>query len=81
MLLSLYYEIWSYLQYMYLLIICILLYGLDGWFSDNESTCNAGDAGDMDSTPGSGRSTGGGYGNPLQCSWTEETGGLHSIGS
>ena len=27
---------------------------------------NAGDIGDMDSTPGSGRSLGGGYGNPLQ---------------
>ena len=31
-----------------------------------ESVCNAGDAGDMGSIPGSGRSSGGGHGNPLQ---------------
>ena len=30
------------------------------------STCNAGDAEGMGSIPGSGRSLGGGYGNPLQ---------------
>ena len=39
---------------------------------------------DSDSTPGSGRSPGGGHGNPLQYSawrlpWTDETGGLWSI--
>ena len=33
-----------------------------------ESTCNAGDAGDTSSIPGSGRSPGGGHGNPLQYS-------------
>ena len=33
-----------------------------------ESTCNAGDAGDMGSIPGSGRSPGGGHDDPLQCS-------------
>ena len=33
-----------------------------------ESTCKAGDAGDVDSIPGSGRSPGEGNGNPLQCS-------------
>ena len=31
-----------------------------------ESTCNAGDTGDLDSIPGSGRSLGGGHGNLLQ---------------
>ena len=43
-------------------------------------------AGDLSSTPGLGRSLGEGNGNPLQCSclenpWTEEPGGLQSIGS
>ena len=33
-----------------------------------------------DSIPGSGRSPGEGHGNPLQYSWTEETGGLQSMG-
>ena len=47
------------------------------------SACNAGDPG---SIPGSGRSPGTGNGNPLQYSclkitWTEEPGGLQSIGS
>ena len=36
-----------------------------------ESTCNVGDAGDMGSIPGSGRSPGGGHGNPLQYSCLE----------
>ena len=31
-----------------------------------ESACNAGDAGDVGSIPGLGRSPGGGHGNPLQ---------------
>ena len=34
-----------------------------------ESACNAGDTGDMGSSPGLGRSPGGGQGNPLQYSW------------
>ena len=33
-----------------------------------ESTCSAGDTGDSSSTPGWGRSPGGGNGSPLQCS-------------
>ena len=39
---------------------------LPRWLSGKESTCSAGDAG---SIPGSGRSPGGGNGNPLQYSW------------
>jgi len=35
------------------------------WLCGTESTCNAGD---LSSTPGSGRSPGGGNGNPLQYS-------------
>ena len=38
---------------------------------DKESTCNAGDAGDMGLMPGLGRSPGGGRGNSLQCSCLE----------
>ena len=45
-----------------------------------------GDARDLGSIPGSGRSPGEGNGNPLQYSWlrilwTEEPGGLQSMGS
>ena len=47
---------------------------------------NAGDTRDLGSIPGSGRSPGGGNGNPLQyLAWeiprTEEPGGLQSMGS
>ena len=47
---------------------------------------NAVDVREVGSIPGSGRSPGGGHGNPLQYSclvnpWTEEPGGLQSIGS
>ena len=46
---------------------------------------NAGDTRDAGSIPGSGRSPRGGHGNPLQylawrIPWTEEPGGLQSIG-
>jgi len=47
---------------------------------------SAGDEEDMSSVPGSGRSPGGGNGYPLQylawrIPWTEEPGGLRSMGS
>ena len=50
-----------------------------------EFTCNVGDIGDESSIPGSGRSPGGGRDNPLQylawrIPWTEEPGGLQSMG-
>ena len=46
----------------------------------------AGDRRDTDLIPGSGRCPGGGHGNPLQylawrTPWTEEPGGLQSVGS
>ena len=41
------------------------------WLSGEESACNAGDAGDVGSIPWSGRSPGGGHGNPLQDSCQE----------
>ena len=49
-----------------------------------ESACNAGEQGSM---PGLGRSPGGGHGNPTpvflpgESTWTEEPGGLQSMGS
>ena len=42
--------------------------GAPGGSLGKESACNAGDLG---SVPGSGRSPGGGHGNPLQCSCLE----------
>ena len=42
-----------------------------GWLSGKESACSAGDAGEMGSAPGSGRSPGGGHGNTLQYSCLE----------
>ena len=43
------------------------------WLSDWTELANAGDAGDMGSIPGSGRSSGGGNGNPLQYSCLENS--------
>ena len=40
--------------------------GFPGSSVGKESTCNAGDAGDVGLTPGLGGSPGGGYGDPLQ---------------
>ena len=57
--------------------------GFPGGSEVKVSACNVGDLG---SIPGSGRSPGEGNGNPLQYSclgnpWTEEPGGLQSLGS
>ena len=54
--------------------------GLPWWLSGKESSCNVGDSG---SIPGSGRSPGEGYGNPLQYSClehAEEPDRLQSMG-
>jgi len=45
--------------------------GLLWWLSCKESACNAEDTGDMSSILGSGRSPGGGNGNPFQYSCLE----------
>ena len=45
--------------------------GILWWLSSKESACKAGDIRDMGSTPGSGRSPGGGHGNQLQHSFLE----------
>ena len=47
-------------------ILCFCIFRLLQWLSSKESICNAGDAGDMGSISGSGRSSGGGYSNTLQ---------------
>ena len=39
--------------------------GFPGGSVSKESTCNAGDAGDIGLIPGPGRAPGGGHGNPL----------------
>ena len=50
--------------------------GFPGSSAGKESTCNAGD---LDSTPGLGRSTGGWHGNPLQYSCLENPPGQRSL--
>ena len=60
--------------------------GFPWWLSYTEPTCKVRDTGDMSLTPGSGRSLGGGHGNPFQYSClvisrTEEPAGRQSIGS
>ena len=57
-----------------------------GFPGGSEVKASACDAGDLCSIPGLGRSPGEGNGNPLQYScldipWTEEPGGLQSMGS
>ena len=53
------------------IIFMASLRGFPGGSVGKESACNAGDAGDTVSIPGSGRSPGGGHGNPLQNSCPE----------
>ena len=47
--------------------------GFPGSSLGKESTYSAGDTGDAGSIPGSGRSLGGGHGNPLQYSFLENS--------
>ena len=46
--------------------MCVYIYGLPWWLSNEESACNTEDAGDVGSIPGSERSLGGRHGNSLQ---------------
>ena len=57
--------------YWYIAACSNLLQELPHWVSGKESACNAGAAGNMGSISGSGRSPGGGHGNPLQYSYLE----------
>ena len=52
------------------IVLYFTVMGLLWWLRGKESACNAGDAG---SIPGSGRSPGGGNGNPLQYSCLENS--------
>ena len=54
-----------FLNVYYLIVFLYYIGGRPMWLSGEESSCNAEDAG---SIPGSGRSPGGGNGNPLQYS-------------
>ena len=63
-------------QVSYFLEICV------GFLSDSmgkEFACNAGDAGEVCLIPGLGTASGGGYGNPLQCSCLEKAHGQRSL--
>ena len=51
-------------------------WGLPWWLSSEESACSAGDT---DSIPGSGRSPGGGHGNPLPYPCLEKPHGQRSL--
>ena len=55
------------------------LEGFPWWLSGKESSCIAGTTGNMGSIPGSGRSPGGGHGNPLQYSCLENPHGQRSL--
>ena len=67
----------------------MVLMGFPGGSVVKNPPANAGGTGDTGSIPGSGRSPGGGNGNPVQYSclerscqaWTEEPGRLQSMGS
>ena len=48
-----------------------MVWGFHRWCSGKESVCQHGDTRDKDLIPGSGRSPGGGNGNPLQYSYLE----------
>ena len=52
-------------------IQCNQSIGFTWWLSGKEFICNAGDASYLGSSPGSGRSPGGGHSNPLQYSCLE----------
>ena len=47
-----------------MMYVCVCV--LPQWLSGKESACSTGATGDVGSIPGSGRSPGGGHGNPLQ---------------
>ena len=59
---------WDYEVSVSVYLFVYVYMGLPQWLNDKESACHAGDGG---SIPGSGRSPGGGYGNPLQYSCLE----------
>ena len=77
---------WMFPFFFLFLFFFFWSHGFRQWLSSKELGCNAGDTGDEGSISGLGRSSGGGNGNPPQYSclekvpWTEESGGLWSMG-
>ena len=74
-----------YFATFYYLSVCLIFKGFPGDSMVKNPPVDAGDAGSEGFILGLGRSPGGGHGNPLQYScleipWTEEPGGLWSIG-
>ena len=63
----------------YICHITLYNFGLPLWLSGKESTYNGGGTGDVGSIPGSGRSSGGGNGNPFQYSCLEKSHGQRSL--
>ena len=63
----------------YKLYINVLLYGLPWWLSGKKSACKAEAGRVVGSLPGSGRSPGGGHGNPTQYSCLENPHGQRSL--
>ena len=57
-----------------------MLLGFPAGVVVKDSPANAGDIREAGLIPGSGRSLGGGHGNPWRIPWTEEPGGLWSMG-
>ena len=60
---------WVICYYIHVPCLC----GFPSGSVDKEPACNAGDAGDVGSIPWSGRSPGGGHGDPIQCSCLENS--------
>ena len=63
----------------YICHITLYNFGLCLWLSDKKPTCNEGDTGDVGAISGSGRSSGGGNGNPLKYSCLEKSHGQRSL--
>ena len=61
----------TFVSFCFIFRCCFCSGGLAQWLSGKESTCNAGDTGDVGSLPGLEGSPGGGNGNPLQYSCLE----------
>ena len=67
-----YVSLWVYMCVCVCVCVCVYVYEFPWWLSGKEPAYNARDTGDVGSIPGSGRSPGGGHGNPLQYSCLED---------
>ena len=62
-----------FLKFLEKIMVSVFLYGFSDDSAGKESTCNAGDTGDVVSISGSGRYPAGGNGNPIQYSCLENS--------